>query len=135
MSAIDMRRGVGQCPDRPESFGHVWKSWRVDPFRSCEFCGMRGREPDVKGVENMGYFAQATKAHADRSSDVKASMESGTGKPEKSQPKDDPDYKARLAKVKADVARDDALMPWQGEGADRRRMPKVSANGNGKAKS
>lgn len=56
--------GVGDCPKRPGTLGHVWKSHRVDPYRSCTYCGLHGREPAVGmgngGPEGGGYFAQAT---------------------------------------------------------------------------
>lgn len=74
--------GVGDCPERGEGLGHVWKSWMVDPRRSCQFCGRPGRDNVLKG-ESGGYFAEATEAHAAQFDGLKPTMESGTGKPEK----------------------------------------------------
>lgn len=60
----EVQQGVGVCPDRAPGLGHVWKSPRVDPFRSCVHCGLHGREPSLgtdpkaNGVnEGGGYFA------------------------------------------------------------------------------
>lgn len=80
-------QGVGVCPKRAPGLGHVWKSHRVDPYRSCEFCGMHGREPATGmgkgGPEGGGYFAEATAERAEVFSRLKAEMVSGSGKPEK----------------------------------------------------
>lgn len=35
--------GVGQCPDRPEGLGHVWKMGE-DRVNRCSYCGHLGRE-------------------------------------------------------------------------------------------
>lgn len=73
-------RGVGNCPEREGDLGHVWKSWRVDPFKSCEFCGLHGREPaqgavpGYTGPQGGGFFAQATTERAE--------LFSGTRQPE-----------------------------------------------------
>ena len=42
-SSVPDPEGVGDCPDRPGSLGHVW---RMDSERvnRCRFCGMLGRE-------------------------------------------------------------------------------------------
>jgi hypothetical protein len=54
--------GVGDCPQRPEGFGHIWKSWRVDSRKSCEFCGRPGRDNSPLGgpLDSGGFFAEAT---------------------------------------------------------------------------
>jgi hypothetical protein len=63
--------GVGKYPKRVDGKGHVWKSWKVDPFKSCEFCGLHGREPaqgavpGYTGPQGGGYFATAGRARLD----------------------------------------------------------------------
>jgi predicted nucleic acid-binding Zn-ribbon protein len=51
-----MERGVGQCPERPEGFGHVWAGAIAsgDSSNPCRFCEESGR----------AYFAAATRARA-----------------------------------------------------------------------
>lgn len=55
-------RGVGDCPNRPDGYGHSWRSWRDDSRRSCSFCGRPGRDDTpLGGVHTTGgYFAMAT---------------------------------------------------------------------------
>jgi hypothetical protein len=54
--------GVGDCPNRPDGFGHVWRSARDDSRRSCKFCGRPGRDnTPIGGVHDTGgFFAEAT---------------------------------------------------------------------------
>lgn len=74
--------GVGDCPKRPGSLGHVWRSHRDDPYRSCSFCGLHGREPAGSGRnEGGGYFRAATGERAELFSHLAARMENGTGRP------------------------------------------------------
>jgi hypothetical protein len=81
MSAIENENelGVGDCPERPEGFGHIWKSWMDDPRKSCRFCGRPGRD-NKELNESGGYFAEATAARGERFSGLKAPMQNGTGK-------------------------------------------------------
>lgn len=97
-------RGVGNCPKRPEGFGHVWKSWRVDPRKSCEFCGRPGRD-NLKLGESGGFFAEATDARYEVFASLAAPMTSGTGKV-----RDDltPAQLAKAEEIVADKKRRDA---------------------------
>lgn len=97
--------GVGDCPDRADGLGHVFKSWRVDPRRSCEFCGRPGRDNFYLG-ESGGYFAEATGARTGVFSGLRAPMESGTGKSEKVQ--HSPEQDAKVAEIIAGKKRRDA---------------------------
>lgn len=83
-AALEALQGVGNCPERPGELGHIWKSPREDPLRSCTHCGLHGREPHGDGPnEGGGFFAAATAERTELFASVKAPMESGTGKPEK----------------------------------------------------
>lgn len=57
MSAPEQDRGVGDCPERPEGFGHLWAGPQAsgDSRNPCRFCGMSGRE----------FFAAATAERSD----------------------------------------------------------------------
>jgi hypothetical protein len=67
-------RGVGVCPGRPDGFGHMWKSWREDPRKSCEFCGRPGRDNQFAG-ESGGFFAEATKGRTETMGSLNARRE------------------------------------------------------------
>lgn len=124
----EVEQGVGDCPKRPDGLGHMWASWRVDPFRSCEFCGTHGREPalnfDGQGMkpnQGGGYFARVTAMRSDFFSGLKAPMENGTGKAPAAAPS------GRAAEIVADKKRRDAeavangtARPGQIAGARRR---------------
>jgi hypothetical protein len=60
MSAIEAERGVGDCPERPEGFGHVWAGVKAsgDERNPCRFCGYPGRGSALKGEH--GFFQEAT---------------------------------------------------------------------------
>lgn len=101
-------QGVGRCPKRAEGFGHVWVSWRVDPRRSCEFCGAPGRDNRTLG-ETGGFFGRATMARYDMSGPLAAPMQNGLGKPEIAYPKGvPPAVAAKVAEIIADKKRRDA---------------------------
>jgi hypothetical protein len=57
----DEPKGVGQCMARGDGLGHVWRAWYDDPRKSCEFCGMPGRDNRTLG-ESGGFYGQATMA-------------------------------------------------------------------------
>jgi hypothetical protein len=104
-------RGVGQCPDRAEGFGHIWKSWKIDPRRSCEFCGHPGRD-NIDLGETGGYFAKATAARHEIFAGLKAPMDAGSGKV-----RDLSDaQKAKAAEIVEDKKRRDALARESGVG-------------------
>jgi hypothetical protein len=116
MSAIEVERGVGQCPERPRGLGHVWAGALASGDRNnpCRFCGYAGRQ----------FFAEATGARLAAFSAIKMPMQSGTGDASKAWPKEMPEQRARVAKVRDDIARADRERPWVGEGQDRRRAAK-----------
>jgi hypothetical protein len=124
MSAIEREVGVGQCPDRPQGLGHVWAGAVAsgNARNPCRFCGYPGRGDARKGEH--GFFQEATSGRLARFAGLKAPMESGTGSAAKAWPRAVPEHRARVAKVLEDVARADRERPWQGEGQDRRRVPK-----------
>jgi hypothetical protein len=124
MSAIEREVGVGQCPDRPQGLGHVWAGAVAsgNARNPCRFCGYPGRGDARKGEH--GFFQEATSARLGAFAGLKAPMESGTGSAAKAWPKEMPEQRARVAKVREDIARADRERPWQGEGQDRRRVPK-----------
>jgi hypothetical protein len=95
--------GVGDCPKRPEGFGHIWKSWKVDPRKSCEFCGRPGRDNLLLG-ESGGFFAEATDARYEVFAGLAAPMQSGTGKPRELTA----EQQARVDVIIADKKRRDA---------------------------
>jgi hypothetical protein len=57
-------RGVGDCPKRPEGFGHVWGEGDERP---CRFCRAPGRQKRVEGtpVGEPGHFERATASRAE----------------------------------------------------------------------
>jgi hypothetical protein len=73
MSAIDVRPGVGECPDRPEGLGHVWAGPKAskDESNPCVFCGTSGR----------AFFQKWSASRSLALMDVKLPMDPGTGKP------------------------------------------------------
>lgn len=114
---MSVDRGVGECPKRDVGMGHVWKSWQVDPRRSCEFCGRPGRDNRDKN-ESGGFFAEATGARTAARALMQAPMESGTGDPRKAWPKGLPPLMtARAMQVREDIAAADRDHPWV-EGPD-----------------
>lgn len=92
---------MGDCPDRPDGFGHVWSSWKVDARKSCVFCGRPGR--DGKGEEG-GFFAEATAARYAIVAPLATPMFAGTGKPRDLTP----EQAARAAAIVEDKRRRDA---------------------------
>lgn len=81
---LEALKGVGDCLKRPGELGHIWKSPKEDPLRSCVFCGLHGREPAGEGEnEGGGFFAEATGQRAELFSALQAPMVSGSGKSEK----------------------------------------------------
>lgn len=94
MTAIETERGVGQCPDRPIGFGHVWAGAHAsgDASNPCRFCGTSGRV----------FFQQATAAQADRVGQMNYRRELT------------PAQKQRAAEVVADKRRRDAEMVAEG---------------------
>jgi predicted transcriptional regulator len=65
-SSVEDDRGVGDCPERPDGFGHVWSSAKVDSSRPCRFCGAlgRGRRNERGEVVEPGFFEGATSERA-----------------------------------------------------------------------
>jgi hypothetical protein len=65
-SSVADDRGVGDCPERPDGFGHVWSSAKVDSTRPCRFCGAlgRGRRNERGEVVEPGFFEGATSERA-----------------------------------------------------------------------
>jgi hypothetical protein len=100
MSAIESQRGVGQCPERPRGLGHVWAGTKAenggDESNPCRFCRYSGRR----------FFREAT---LDRY-ELHARLLHPSAE--------------RVARVREDIARADRERPWQGEGQDRRRVPR-----------
>jgi hypothetical protein len=74
--------GIGTCPERPEGFGHVWKSWMEDSRKSCRFCGRPGRDNTPLGGphDTGGFFAEATMARREVVGGLVTPMTLGTGK-------------------------------------------------------
>lgn len=109
-------QGVGDCPERPGELGHVWKSPKDDPLRSCVHCGLHGREPAVnfdgkgeKPDQGGGFFAESTGERAEIFSGSVSPMQSGTGDPDKAYPKGlTPAMQARAVAIVADKKRRDA---------------------------
>lgn len=50
--------GVGDCPKRPGSLGHVWRAPSEDSRRRCRFCDLPGRGDASRG--EGGFFEDAT---------------------------------------------------------------------------
>lgn len=106
MSAIETQIGVGDCPERPEGFGHVWAGAIAsgDARNPCRFCGYPGRGDTRKG--ESGFFQEATSA---RTLTVATPSQSGTGDPLKAYPKGmTPEMAERAAAIVADKKRRDA---------------------------
>lgn len=74
--------GVGNCPERPEGFGHVWASWRVNSRKSCVHCGRPGRDNSPIGgpADTGGFFAEATAARYGVVAPLHGPMDPGSGK-------------------------------------------------------
>jgi hypothetical protein len=105
MSAIETERGVGDCPKRPEGFGHIWAGVKAsgDSRNPCRFCGYPGRGDARKG--EPGFFQEATAARHTMFAMVKAPMVSGTGKVREDLT---PAQLAKAAEIVADKKRRDA---------------------------
>jgi hypothetical protein len=103
---VNAEIGVGDCPERPEGFGHIWKSWRDDSRKSCRFCGRPGRDnsPIDGPKETGGYFAMATAGRTEIFSGLKAPMSSGDGKVKDLSEA----QQAKVAEIVADKKRRDA---------------------------
>lgn len=75
MSAIETEVGVGQCPDRPSGFGHVWAGTDAakggGESNPCRFCGTSGR----------AFFAEWCHSHGNLFVGVHLPMLPGSGKP------------------------------------------------------
>jgi hypothetical protein len=106
MSAIENDRGVGQCPERPEGFGHLWAGVLAsgDARNPCRFCGRPGRDNVLEG-ESGGYFGEATAARSAMLVGVRLPMQSGTGKVREDLT---PAQLAKAAEIVADKKRRDA---------------------------
>jgi hypothetical protein len=90
--------GVGVCPNRPEGFGHSWRSARDDSRRSCQFCGRPGRDnTPIGGVHDSGgFFAEATASRSETVGGLNTRRELTDAQ------------KARAAEIVADKKRRDA---------------------------
>lgn len=53
--------GVGDCPERPEGLGHVFKEPSEDSLRRCRHCDLQGRG----GRDDVSYLTMATAERAE----------------------------------------------------------------------
>lgn len=100
MSAIETEVGVGQCPERPEGFGHVWAGALAsgDESNPCRFCGTSGR----------AFFKAWCAGRMAGFEGVRLPGQSGTGDPHKAWPKGQPpEMAARAAAIREDKTRRD----------------------------
>jgi hypothetical protein len=104
VSAIEVERGVGQCPDRPTGFGHIWAGVIAsgDDRNPCRFCGYPGRGDVRKG--ESGFFHEWGAARCDSLVGVHLPHDPGTGKPRDLTP----EQMMRAEAIVADKKRRDA---------------------------
>lgn len=111
MSAIENEVGVGQCPERPDGFGHIWAGTKPEnggnSFNPCRFCDYSGRR----------FFREAITERMERHGRLAVPMQSGTGSVSVAWPKGQPEaMAAKAAEIVADKKERDRIARESGVG-------------------